>query len=35
MTNSGKEAWLLVNTGAGWKIVSAIWSVHLPKESRK
>lgn len=35
MTNSGREAWHLVNTGGGWKIVSVIWSVHLPKEPRK
>lgn len=26
-TNYGKEAWHLVNTGEGWKIVSVIWSV--------
>jgi hypothetical protein len=26
-TNYGKEAWHLVNTGAGWRIVSVIWSV--------
>ena len=26
-TNHGKEAWHLVNTGEGWKIVSVIWSV--------
>lgn len=26
-TNYGKEAWHLVNTGAGWKIVSVVWSV--------
>ncbi|NOK12278.1 nuclear transport factor 2 family protein [Corallococcus exercitus] len=34
MTNSGREAWHLVNTGGGWKIVSVIWSVTPPKESR-
>ncbi|GAB3377723.1 Cif family virulence factor [Lysobacter fragariae] len=28
MTNYGKEAWHLVNTGDGWKIVSVIWSVN-------
>jgi hypothetical protein len=26
-TNYGKEAWHLVNTDDGWKIVSVIWSV--------
>lgn len=26
-TNYGKEAWHLVNTDQGWKIVSVIWSV--------
>ncbi|HEY0661993.1 MAG TPA: nuclear transport factor 2 family protein [Lysobacter sp.] len=28
-TNHGKEAWHLVNTGDGWKIVSVIWSVNV------
>jgi CubicO group peptidase (beta-lactamase class C family) len=27
-TNRGKEAWQLVNTGDGWKIVSVIWSAR-------
>lgn len=31
-TNRGKEAWQLVNTGDGWKIVSVIWSVHVKPE---
>lgn len=28
-TNHGKEAWHLLNTGDGWKIVSVIWSVNV------
>lgn len=27
-TNRGKEAWHLVRTDEGWKIVSVIWSVN-------
>ena len=27
-TNHGKEAWHLVNTDDGWKIVSVIWSMN-------
>ncbi len=27
-TNRGKEAWQLVNTGDGWKIVSVVWSAR-------
>lgn len=27
-TNRGKEAWQLVRTDGGWKIVSVIWSVN-------
>lgn len=27
-TNRGKEAWQLVKTGEGWKILSVIWSVE-------
>jgi hypothetical protein len=27
-TNYGKEAWHLVNTDQGWKIVSVIWSIN-------
>jgi hypothetical protein len=33
-TNHGKEAWHLVNTGEGWKIVSVIWSV-IPTQEKK
>ena len=29
-TNSGKEAWQLIRTADGWRIVSVIWSVNLP-----
>lgn len=29
-TNRGLEAWHLVRTDAGWKIVSVIWSKHWP-----
>lgn len=29
-TNRGQEAWHLVRTDAGWKIVSVIWSKHRP-----
>ncbi len=33
-TNHGKEAWHLVRTDAGWKIVSVIWSMNwVPKPS--
>ncbi|GAB3103882.1 nuclear transport factor 2 family protein [Lysobacter terrae] len=33
-TNYGKEAWHLVNTEGGWKIVSVVWSViPVPPES--
>ena len=28
-TNSGKECWLLVRSGAGWKIMTLAWSVRL------
>lgn len=28
-TNSGKEAWQLIRTADGWRIVSVIWSVSL------
>jgi ketosteroid isomerase-like protein len=28
-TNHGKEAWHLVNTEAGWKLVSVVWSKRL------
>lgn len=28
--NHGKEAWHLVRTDDGWKIVSVIWSMHWP-----
>lgn len=31
-TNHGKEAWHLVNTDDGWKIVSVIWSVNTKPE---
>ena len=35
-TNYGKEAWHLVNTGEGWKIVSVIWSViPVPPPEKK
>lgn len=27
-TNHGREAWQLVNTGEGWKIVAVIWSMN-------
>lgn len=34
-TNYGQEAWHLVNTDAGWKIVSVIWSVTpVPPEDK-
>lgn len=29
-SNRGQEAWHLVRTDAGWKIVSVIWSMHWP-----
>ncbi|WP_203322160.1 nuclear transport factor 2 family protein [Pseudoxanthomonas beigongshangi] len=29
-TNSGVEAWHLVRTEQGWRIVSVIWSMNLP-----
>ncbi len=29
-TNNGVEAWHLVRTEAGWRIVSVIWSMNLP-----
>lgn len=29
-TNRGQEAWHLVRTDDGWKIVSVIWSMHWP-----
>lgn len=31
-TNYGKEAWQLIRTADGWRIVSVIWSVNLPVE---
>jgi hypothetical protein len=31
-TNRGREAWNLVRTDAGWKIVSVVWSMHWPIE---
>lgn len=34
-TNYGKEAWHLVNTDAGWRIVSVVWSViPVPPEAK-
>lgn len=32
-TNHGKEAWQLIRTAEGWRIVSVIWSVNLPPKS--
>ena len=32
-TNHGKEAWHLVRTDDGWKIVSVIWSVNWTPEA--
>lgn len=29
-TNHGLEAWHLVRTGAGWRIISVVWSNHPP-----
>ncbi|PTL83421.1 hypothetical protein DAT35_15730 [Vitiosangium sp. GDMCC 1.1324] len=34
-TNHGKEAWHLVNTEAGWKIVSVVWSERLNPAPKK
>ena len=35
-TNYGKEAWHLVNTDGGWKIVSVIWSIiPVPPPEKK
>jgi hypothetical protein len=35
-SNYGKEAWHLVNTDDGWKIVSVIWSViPVPAPEKK
>jgi len=34
-TNHGKEAWHLVKTDDGWKIVSVIWSVNWDPEPKK
>jgi hypothetical protein len=31
-TNSGKECWLLVRTGDGWKITTLAWSVTLARK---
>lgn len=33
-TNRGKEAWHLVNTGEGWKIVSVVWSMNPGGEAK-
>lgn len=32
-TNYGKEAWQLIRTAEGWRIVSVIWSVNLPPKT--
>lgn len=29
-TNHGKEAWQLIRSADGWRIVSVVWSVNLP-----
>ncbi|NII11064.1 DUF4440 domain-containing protein [Oleiagrimonas sp. C23AA] len=29
-TNRGQESWQLLHTDAGWRIVSVVWSTHLP-----
>jgi hypothetical protein len=34
-TNRGKEAWHLVRTDEGWKIVSVIWSVNRSPEPKQ
>ena len=34
-TNRGKEAWQLVNTGEGWKIVAVVWSMNAGRKSEK
>lgn len=33
-TNWGREMWQLVRTEEGWKIISVIWTIHDPVESR-
>ncbi len=30
-TNSGREKWLLVRTEQGWKIISVVYTIRLPK----
>ena len=32
MTNFGQESWMLLRTGAGWRIASVVWSVRLPPQ---
>lgn len=34
-TNRGKEAWQLVNTGEGWKIVAVVWSMNAGRKAAK
>lgn len=34
-SNHGQEAWQLVRTDDGWRIISVIWSVNLPPEPSK
>lgn len=34
-SNNGKEAWQLIRTDEGWRIISVIWSVNLPPEPAK
>jgi hypothetical protein len=33
-TNYGREAWQLVDTGEGWKIVAVIWSMNRREASK-
>jgi hypothetical protein len=32
-TNSGREKWLLVRTELGWKIVSVVYTIRLPRSA--
>ena len=31
ISNSGREKWLLVRTEDGWKIISVVYTIRLPK----
>ncbi|MBP7081625.1 MAG: hypothetical protein KBA96_10970 [Rhodocyclaceae bacterium] len=31
ISNSGREKWLLVRTEQGWKIISVVYTIRLPK----